>query len=240
MNGLPDAEERFAGGAGEHCLRHPQLFGMTTMQFNNLFDWAITPQKHRPDVQAARARRELMRQSFTHMRAERQPEFCPPWVQGSSVGWRVLSPIDVTLTPLEQIEVANNERTEHAVRAVGKSQVWLRGGAALALDPPPWLNAYQFTTEQGPETMFLPNGLGTIEWRLGWTIADWGELGIIVIPSPSCTDLGVEIGVFTPATLGRIADKGMSIAISPKERITVSRGDEIARIIPISKECLKL
>lgn len=210
------------------------------MRFRSLYSWSSIPGKFNADLKSARARKELMKNSFTHLRAERQPEFCPTWVQGATLGWRIQSPIDVTLTPLEQIEIVGGDLAEEAAHAVGKKQIWVRGNAAIALDAPHWLNAFVFETAAGTETMFLPNGLGTIEWRQGWTVEDWGNTGLLVIPSPCSVDLGVEIGLFTPATLKRLASKGMSIAIAPKRRIEILRGDEIARLIPICSECQSL
>lgn len=202
--------------------------------------WAILPKKHVADVESARARREIMRQNFVHLRAERQPEFCPPWVQGATLGWRIFSPIDVTLTPLEQVEVAGGDSVEASARAVGKRQIWTRGDATIALDPPTWLNAYEFETDNGRQSMFLPNALGTVEWRQGWTVEDWNDIGLLIIPSPKTPSLGVEIGLLSPATLKRIAPKGISIAVAPSCEIKIKRGDEIARLIPISRECMSL
>ncbi|WP_353065994.1 hypothetical protein [Arcanobacterium hippocoleae] len=156
------------------------------------------------------------------------------------MGWRVYSPIDVILSPFEQIEVAGGVSVENSARAVGKSQVWTRGDATIALDPPPWLNSYEFESDAGRQSMFLPNALGTIEWRQGWTVEKWDDVGVLIIPSPLMPDLGVEIGLLSPATLKRIAPKGISIAIAPKRRVEIKRGDEVARLIPISRECMRL
>lgn len=79
------------------------------MIFREMYQWAIAPKKHVIDLESARVRRDTMRQNFKHLRAERQPEFCPPWVQGATLGWRIYSAIDVILSPLEQIEVAGGK-----------------------------------------------------------------------------------------------------------------------------------
>ncbi len=210
------------------------------MHFEALQPWALIPKKYEVNLSEARAHRTRMRENFTHLRAERQPEFCPPWIQGASLGWRILSLIDVTLTPLKQVEVAGGESAINSVQAVGMSQMWLRGGASIAVNPPPWLNAYEFNTSTGTETMFIPNGLGTVEWRQGWSIKDFGDFGVLVIPSPAQPDLGVEIGLLSAQVLKRIETKGMSIAIAPKKDVDIRRGDEIARLIPISRDCQKL
>ncbi|MFW0179633.1 hypothetical protein [Rothia sp. P7208] len=210
------------------------------MIFREIHQWAVLPKKHVADLGSARERRQILRQNFVHLRAERQPQFCPPWVQGATLGWRIFSPIDVTLSPLDQIEIAGGDFVEASARAVGKRQIWTRGDATIALDPPSWLNSYEFETDDGNQSMFLPNGLGTIEWRQGWTVEGWDDFGLLIVPSPQIPNLGVEIGLLSPATLERIMPKGISIAVAPRCKVEIRRGDEIARLIPISRECMSL
>lgn len=174
------------------------------------------------------------------MRAERLPEFCPPWVQGQTIGWRVHSPIDVELSPLTQHEVAVTDSPQDAARTVGAKQVWFREQTALALDPPSWLSAYQFKKGENWENMFIPNGMGTVEWRLGWTASDCGSIGLLIIPNPQLPELGVEIGLLSARTLERMETTGVSIAICPGQSIPIARGQEIARIIPIHPDTVGL
>ncbi|WP_145012685.1 hypothetical protein [Kocuria salsicia] len=210
------------------------------MHFSQLYSWAIPPAKYELDLPAAREKRTLSAESFTHLRAERQPEFCPPWIQGATLGWRINSPIDITLSPLRQVEIAGGEQTSESARAVGMNQVWVRDSATLAVEQRAWLTSYEFETSQGSQTMFLPNGLDTVEWRLGWSATTADDFGLLVVPSPETPDLGVQIGLFSSATIERLHSTGMSIAISPRCELTLSRGDEIARLIPISREALRL
>jgi hypothetical protein len=89
-----------------------------TLRFSQLQPWAIMPGKFQVDRVGARNRADLYRQSFRYVRAERRPEHCAPWVMGQELGWRVHSPVDVTLTPLEQIEVEADADPEGAATAV--------------------------------------------------------------------------------------------------------------------------
>ena len=210
------------------------------MHFSQLSPWAIPPTKYDLNLSAAREKRKLSAESFTYIRAERQPEFCPPWVQGATLGWRISSPTDITLSPLRQVEITGGEQTSESARAVGMNQVWIRDSATLAVEQQSWLTSYEFETSQGSQTMFLPNGLGTVEWRLGWSATTADDFGLLVIPSPETPDLGVQIGLFSSTTIKRLHGTGMSIAISPRRELTLSRGDEIARLVPSSREALNL
>ncbi|MGO4536228.1 hypothetical protein [Leifsonia sp. 2MCAF36] len=211
------------------------------MYFEELQPWALIPRKFSPDLKAARAKRDLLRDNFAHYRAERLPEFCPPWVQGQTIGWRVASPVDVRLTPLEQFEIpAAADRAASARAMGGQSHVWHRDKAALATMSPAWLSGYEFLDKGERHSMFLPNGLDTVEWRLGWSVAEPNEFGLLIIPSAETPDLGTQVGFLSAKTLERIAGKGTSIAVAPRQTVSIARGQEIARIIPISAEALAL
>lgn len=210
------------------------------MDFTQLYSWSVPPTKYRVDLSSARARRKHFRDSFTYLRAERQPEFCPAWVQGATIGWRIASPVDISFSPVEQTEIAWSDDPSISVQAVGMNQVWKRENTALAVKPPAWMSAYEFETTTGSQSMFIPNGLGTVEWRLGWRATSTEAYGLLVILSPECSDLGVEIGFFSGKTIDRLNDIGFSIAIAPTTEFSLQRGDEIARLIPISKGMQRL
>lgn len=207
--------------------------------FHQLLPWALLPRKASPDHHRARERARLYREHFRWIRAERQPEFCAPWVLGHEFGWRLDSPVDVTLDSLEQIEIESRDNPETAVRAAAKTELWIRDGTALTMDRSPWLHLYQFRRNDRWENMFIPNGQATIEWRLGWAVHDIGDQAILVFPTDAQPDLGVKVGVLTSASLQRMKTIGFSIAVSPRRRVTISRGQEIARIALLHPDSLK-
>jgi len=114
------------------------------VEFRAIQPWALLPRTAVVDHEAARERAKVYREHFRYVRAERQPEFCAPWVLGQEIGWRVVSPIDVTLGPLPQIEIDPGDAPETAVRAVAMSQMWQRERTALTVQRPSWLHLYQF------------------------------------------------------------------------------------------------
>lgn len=209
------------------------------MKFECMFPWALEPTKAAVDVRSARSRRELLRNGFSTARAERQPEFCPPWVQGQTLGWRIHSPIDVELSPLHQTEIAKSDHAGSVAAALGHGQVWVRGETALAVSPTSWLNGFEYVQGDERHNMFIPNGLGTAEWRLGWRVQEHGSFGLLIMPSGN-VDIGVEVGYFSPTMLERLQEKGLSIAIRPSAITHIRRDQEIAWLIPIHPDAAAL
>jgi len=209
------------------------------ISFKPLVPWALPPRKASSDRRGARERARLYRENFRWLRAERQAEFCTPWVLGHELGWRIDSPIDVTLNPLEQIEVDPGTDPQAAAQAAAKTELWVRDGTALTMDRPSWLHLYQFRRDDRWENMFIPNGEDTIEWRLGFTITGVDDHSVLVFPSDHHPELGVKVGVLTSASLQRLEATGFSIAVSPNRRVPIRRGQEIARIVLLHPESLK-
>lgn len=211
-----------------------------TVAFHRLYAWAIEPRRHTVDRHAARADATVYRESFRYVRAERRPQMCAPWVMGAELGWRVHSPIDVTLTPLDQLEVDSAETTE-ASRVTGRSELWGRERSHLAVERTSWLRLFQFSTARGWENMFLPNGAGTVEWRLGWAADIPRGYFLLVMPSDA-GPAGLEIptGVLSNTVTTRMsAEAGASLAIRPTSTIPVKRGQEIARIVLLHADSLQ-
>jgi hypothetical protein len=211
---------------------------LVLVKFCLLHPWSLAPERGKVEIEAAKERERLYRENFHYLRAARQAEFCPSWVLGQRIGWRILSPVDVTLSPLEQTEVSADDM-ETSARAVGKQEVWLRDGTMLAMDRPPWLHQYQFREGDGWASMFVPNGQGTVEWRLGWVPEGYESHSIMVFPGEESQDLGVRVGVLTPASLARMSTTGFSIAVGPRAKVDISRGQEIARMVLVGPESLK-
>jgi hypothetical protein len=193
--------------------------------------WAVLPRKWTSDLVAAREQRQLYRDHFRYVRAERRREFCAPWVLGQELGWRVASPVDITIGPLPQTEIDPGDAPQDAVRAAGRSELWMRERTGLAVERPEWLHLYQFGQKGHWENMFLPNGQGSVEWRLGWNVEPPDGYAVLVMPSDALPALGVLVGVLTSATLQRKRVGGFSLPICPRQEVTISRGQEIARIV---------
>ena len=208
------------------------------IRFCEVRPWAILPHKATMDLTSARQRASMYREQFRYVRANRQPEFCAPWVLGRELGWRISSPIDVTIDPLRQIEVDPGDDPTAALKASGKSELWMRERTAIAVDRPSWLHLYQFRSGDQWENMFVPNGADSVEWRLGWAVDGVDSHSMLVMPSEGCPDLGVQVGVLTAGALQRMREHGCSVPISPRRSVSVRRGDEIARIVVLHPDSL--
>ncbi|MFF4557699.1 hypothetical protein [Streptomyces sp. NPDC001422] len=209
--------------------------------FRPAHSWAIVPERRRVDRAAAKDTSAAYRKSFRHVRAERRPEHCAPWVMGQELGWRIPSPIDVTLSPLDQIEVASDGDPRAAAGAAARAELWQRERSSLAVDRTSWLHLYQFRTEAGWENMFLPNGAGSVEWHLGWNVELPRGYFLLVAPlEDGPPGLDIPTGVMSSTVCSRMNEgNGFGIAIRPTTSVTLSRGQHIARLILLHADSLQ-
>jgi hypothetical protein len=205
------------------------------------YPWALAPQAARVDRERAKAESAMLRDSFRWVRRDRAPEFCPPWTMGQELGWRVCSPVDLAFTPLEQVEVESGNDPQAAATAAGASELWQREGTALAVSESAWLHLYQYRSVKGRwENMFLPNGQGTVEWRLGWTVQIPRGYFLLVLPPDTETGLQVPTGILSSTVCDKMMAAGTAaIAVRPTEAMTVRRGQEVARLVLLHADSLR-
>lgn len=208
--------------------------------FRQLHPWSLPPSKFSVDRKRSRADAEVYRDHFRFVRAERRPEHCAPWVTGQELGWRVHSPIDITFTPLDQIELDGVTEPEAAGRAANRTELWQREKSHLAVERTSWLHLHQFRTQRGWENMFLVNGAGTVEWRLGWAADVPRGYFLMVLPLHEAVGLEVPVGVLSSTSTAHMAkEHGMSIAVKPTAVTTIRRGEPIAQIVLLHADSLQ-
>ncbi|WP_404950913.1 hypothetical protein HFP69_35890 [Streptomyces sp. ARC12] len=218
---------------------------MAEVAFCPLQSWALPPEKPRTDRGAARAERDTYRDSFRYLRIPRLPADCPPWVLGQELGWAVRSPVTLTMKPLDDIGIAVPEREDahQAGRRLGGAGMWQRGEEWIAARNADWLHLGDYRAANGSwEGMFLPNGQGTVEWRLGWAATIPARTFLMVMPPPGSgpDGLRVPLGVIPAKSVNAMAGRGgMSIAVEPERPVTVHRGQEIARIVLLHPDSLR-
>ncbi|MFJ1789647.1 hypothetical protein ACIOML_35730 [Streptomyces anulatus] len=218
---------------------------MAEVAFRPLQSWALPPEKPRTDRGAARAERDTYRDSFRYLRIPRLPADCPPWVLGQELGWAVRSPVTLTMKPLDDIGIAVPEREDahQAGRRLGGAGMWQRGEEWIAARNADWLHLGDYRAANGSwEGMFLPNGQGTVEWRLGWAATIPARTFLMVMPPPGSgpDGLRVPLGVIPAKSVNAMAGRGgMSIAVEPERPVTVHRGQEIARIVLLHSDSLR-
>ncbi|MFI1576399.1 MULTISPECIES: hypothetical protein [unclassified Streptomyces] len=218
---------------------------MAEVAFRPLQSWALPPEKPRTDRGTARAERDTYRDSFRYLRIPRLPADCPPWVLGQELGWAVRSPVTLTMKPLDDIGIAVPEREDahQAGRRLGGAGMWQRGEEWIAARNADWLHLGDYRAANGSwEGMFLPNGQGTVEWRLGWAATIPARTFLMVMPPPGSgpDGLRVPLGVIPAKSVNAMADRGgMSIAVEPERPVTIQRGQEIARIVLLHPDSLR-
>ncbi|MDG4817008.1 MULTISPECIES: hypothetical protein [unclassified Micromonospora] len=214
---------------------------MVEVAFTQVQPWALVPQPHRVDRKAARDERDLYQDHFRYKRITRLPVECPPWVLGQELGWMIRSPVTMRMTPVEDIDFSMPEEEDlrPVASKIGRSELWRRGTDWIATRDTDWLRFHDFQTSAGWESMFLPNGYGTVEWRLGWSVRVPDRYFVLVIGGP-IAELEVPVGVIPAKTVNAMTSQGgFSIAVAPRHPVSIRRGDPIARLVLLHPDSLQ-
>ncbi|MBT2411120.1 hypothetical protein J7I94_11175 [Streptomyces sp. ISL-12] len=217
---------------------------MAEIEFTALYPWSLLPDKPRVDRAAARAERDLYTAEFRHVRITRLPEDCPPWALGRTLGWTVRSPVSCTMTPLTDTDVGvpDGEDARAVSLRAGGGQMWRRGTDWISVADGHWLRLYDFRNADGTwEAMFLPNGQGSAEWRLGIAVTCAEPYFLMVLPlDPPLEGLDVPVGILGAKTVNAMtAGGGISIAVRPTRPLEVRRGQPVARLVLLHPDTLR-
>ncbi|GAA1305984.1 hypothetical protein GCM10009647_025000 [Streptomyces sanglieri] len=135
----------------------------------------------------------------------------------------------------DRLVPAAAEDPHHTGRRLGGAGMWQRGENWIAARDADWLHLGDHRSPNGGwEGMFVPNGQGTLEWRLGWAATIPTGTFLMVMPPPDHAPDGLQvpIGVIPAKAVNAMTDRGgMSIAVRPEHPVTVHRGQGIARIM---------
>jgi len=208
--------------------------------FERQYDWAFLPIKKKAD-EVDSSIKELYEDNFRWLRQNRKKEYCAPWRVGNELGWYVCSPIDVTIYPLDDFEMSlDPNEMENIHKVLGFKNLWKRENSYISLKDD-WLKLYQFKGKTGSwDTMFIPNGEGTVEWRLGFSIVIPNEYSLLICPLEENKGYSIPYGVLTSKQLSSMnSNGGVSIAIKPQKILKICRGEPIGRIILISTNSIK-
>jgi hypothetical protein len=87
--------------------------------------------------------------------------------------------------------------------------------------------------------MFLPNGEGSLEWRLGFEV-ECPEGFAVLVQDASQFGFRALPALLTSSLVNRMnATAGFSIALRPENEIRIARGDPIAFLYAIGGETLR-
>jgi hypothetical protein len=212
-----------------------------SISFKRKFVWSVLPFKREVDDDISRKDAALYEAHFRWFRKSRVAEMCLPWRLGQELGWLIPSPVDVAMAPVRDIEIVHGIDAElhEAASTMGATEVWKRDKCAFATTKTDWLRLYDFRVEDRWESMFILNGQGTVEWRLGWELHLPAKKCAFIFSDGVCDGMEVPSGVLTESMLKRSnEERGFSIAVKPTRSIQISRGQPVARLIVLPQECL--
>lgn len=242
---MPEEKVEAAEGkrVGPHSKGGPHPSGRNGQMLNTtlvkpLYPWSLLPAKRRVDRRSARSASKTLGENFRWLRNERIPENCTPWVLGQELGWVIKSPVDVRLTPLSDVELASQD-VEAGMRATRKVEFWGRGDTGLAVEHTEWLHRYQYKTQAGWHNMFIPNGQGSLEWHLGWTITiPDAACAVVVRDDLTPVGLSVPTGILGAKLLNR-PSREFSVAVTPTQPVVVKREQPLARLLIVDNLVLQ-
>lgn len=214
---------------------------MVSVQFTPLQKWSLPPRKNQIDRTASREEQALARDGFRNHRVARLPIDCPPWVMGQELGWVVPSPVTIAMEPIRDIEfdVPAGEDPSTVARRLGVSEAWHRDNAWIGCRNATWMRQFDFRGDHGWEGMFLPNGAGTVEWRLGWA-AQIPEDYFLLLADAGVNGVSVPWGIVTARTVASMVERGgFSLPLEVTSPVTIRRGDPVARLILLHRDSLQ-
>jgi len=210
------------------------------IKFRALYPWAILPKALTLAQSEPREEAVLYRDNFRWLRRARIQDLCMPWRLGQQVGWTIHCPVDIHMTPIADIELDRDVDISALGDVADVQQVWRRSSTAIGLREKSWLSLYDFKTGETWQSMFIPNGQGTVEWHLGWTIQIPENYFALVIPHEQQQRLVVPYGVLPSNTLNKVSEKaGFTLAVSPVVPLHVKRGEPIARLIVLPPDSMR-
>lgn len=210
--------------------------------FSAKYSWALMPKRVKISSKRVREDSAVYRESFRWFRRDRAPELCVSWRLGQELGWIIESPVDVRIKPVSDVEIdreALHQDPEQLATITGRHEFWQRESSCLGIERASWLRLYDFRHGSEWQSMFIPNGAGSIEWCLGWEMDIPSDNCAVIVPLPLMPKLGVPIGVLLRKSVAKLNGlSGFSLAIQPNDEILVRRGDPIARLIVCDSDIL--
>ena len=197
------------------------------------FDWAILPEKR--EFKRVSPISQPAVNSFKWHANVRDESSCLPRNLGLQIGLYVLSPVSISLDPIDEVQFhCSDDELSSAVSENGFVECWNRGDTRFGFRSSTNFRQFDFRVDQHWESMFVPNGNGTVEWRLGYNIDIDDNMGLLVAPLDDLTDAVALYGFIPSNSLKRMsASSGFSIALRIFKSTRIEKGQEIARIIPL-------
>lgn len=203
------------------------------------YPWAVIPQQVKDYGNGHREERKLLEEHFKYYKDFRNESNCPPWVIGQRVGFEVLSPVSVNMTEIRDLQFSSEEDPQQIAKIFALTDFWARPGGYIGVSRNSWIRSFVYRNlENQWQSMFIPNGHGTIEWHLGIqvSIPDGYYLQISNHPASNLT---IPSGILTKKQLEhQNTTGGMSLAIEPRHT-QIMRMDPIAKITLLHRDSIQ-
>ncbi|MBW7473972.1 hypothetical protein K0T92_04400 [Paenibacillus oenotherae] len=206
--------------------------------FSKKAAWAIPPVKEHVTVQPSHD------EDFRWIKQRRVKGACWPYRAAREIGWTILSPIDVEIYPATEIQIGaeHAEEIPHIQHLTGIHYWQRREDIYLGVKPSGWFQLHQFKVDNNWHQMFIPNGEGTFEWRMGWSVQIPNDHVLLFQPLEH-TDNSYIIhpGLLTAQSLDRFhSGLGLPIAFEPRQNKVIKRSDPLAKMLVLHKSALSL
>lgn len=206
--------------------------------FSKKTAWAIPPVKEQITVQPA------YDDDFRWIKQRRVKGACWPYRAAREIGWTILSPIDVEIHPVSEIQIGAEHAAEIAqIQHLTGIHYWQRReDIYLGVKPSGWFQLHQFKIGSNWQQMFIPNGEGTFEWRMGWSVTIPEDWVLLFQPLDNAdSSFIVHPGLLTAKSLDRFhGGLGLPIAFEPKQTKLIKRHDPLAKMLVFHKSALSL
>lgn len=210
--------------------------------FAHKFEWALPPAPPPPLKHNDEDERRLYAEHFRWVRRGRVAGSCAPYRLAHDIGWVVRSPVDIQISPIEDISFeAPHDELPSLAQQSGFDQIWNRENVCYGIRTEMPLRMYDFQTEAGWEAMFIVNGERSVEWRLGFTVMAPDNWGLLIMDEFGEDGVGIIPGILAAKQLNDISESiGFSLAFRPAQKRLIARGQPIARLIPIHLDGMRM
>ncbi|WP_127586484.1 hypothetical protein [Paenibacillus koleovorans] len=211
---------------------------MSVVKFKQLLDIAILP------IQEKVEEPQLHDTGSRWIHTRRVKGVCWPYRIAKEVGWTIVSPIDIAIQPVQEIQTSADNPAEFArLKQLMPMEDWVqKKDVLIGISPAAWYKVHEYSWNGLFYPMFLPNGEGTFEWRQGWSVEVPDSH--VVLFQPVETQDGRFIaypGLLAGPAIARVQERiGMPIAFEPVKACRIRRGEPIAKMLVLPKSVLGL
>lgn len=210
---------------------------MEKVKFIKLTDWTLLPIKERVTNEW------IDDKDIRWIKNRRVKGACWPYKMAKEIGWTVFSPIDVEIQPVTEMQVECKDQSElEELRSLTGIDFWVkREQVYIGVKPDGWFRVHQAKVNDVWQCMFIPNGEGSFEWKLGWGIEIPDEYVLLFQPLENQMDFILHPGLLTAKSLHKFnMGLGLPIAFEPKISKIIRRGDPIAKLLVIHNSVMYL